>query len=55
MYLISKMKDNIHNPGNIPAQVYTYVMLVLLSKWKVKKSKTKVIVNHNFIISCDSK
>lgn len=55
MYLKSKMKDNIYNTDNIPAQIYTSVILVLLSKRKIKKSKINVILNDDFIISCDAK
>lgn len=55
MYLKSKMKDNIHNIGNIPAQLYTDVILVLPNKGKMKKSKINGILNDDFIISCHIK
>lgn len=32
MHLKSKMKGNIHNTGNILAQVHSYFILVLLSR-----------------------
>lgn len=47
VYLKSKMRGTLHNTGNIPAQLNTYFILVLLSK-KKKKSKTNSILNDDF-------